>query len=88
MDKWRKDISDTLTNLMPYAFMVDGNRIPMDQQAFDEALGYVNEHILLTLKRAFKVGYARGHADKDSYQYPPDVEDFVADRAFERWRHE
>lgn len=73
--------------MMPYAFTVNGNRVPVDEEAFDEAVGYVNEQVFLLIKHAYESGFINA-ANRNPLQTEGQkmTVDFIAGREFEKWR--
>lgn len=85
MTDWRTSIEKTLKTQMPYAFSVNGVKGILQEDNFKDAFGYLKEEIWLLMKRAFKAGHKARNGEVETY--PVEVEDFMADRAFERWEN-
>lgn len=78
---WKNEVASILRNLMPYAFVVDGKRVPLDKESFDYAVGHVNCYIDSLMKDAFIDGYAAAtpkQEGEDSLDYRAKIS-FICD---------
>ena len=83
---WRSKINDTLTNLMPFAFMVDGKRIVPDEEEFRLAVGSVNEQVMGLIELTYKHGFKQALTEKIDPGQALALADFYSNRAFLEYR--
>lgn len=92
---WKQEIEKLLRDQMPYAYLgPDGNRVPVLESSFQDALGYITELVYVEIKNSYIKGYQQGAADavydlkmldKDSpAEYSEAVSRIGAERAFHR----
>ena len=88
-NNWREKIKSVCTAILPFAFTVDGKRVPPDVELLNDSIDYVLTEVMAAMKKAYMAGWLGNAVLKNegaTWQEEMRLtEEHYAEREFNKW---